>query len=164
VSEWISWIDPDGWNQLLAAAGLDPVEPLTEGGEPRTGTGGAPGRRVARVLDRALSLRGAEAAYLVDGAGAVLLRMGGGEDDLSGLAASVADLVDVFDARRRRGAGPKLGMAVLGLGGPRRLNLVEAELGAGGRSGHCGLAVLADRSLSDREMVDLQGRLSRALG
>lgn len=166
MSDWISWIDPAGWNRLLEAAGLDAVEPLdAEGpGSARMPEDGA-ARRVARVLDRALSLRGGRTAYLVDDAGAVLARMGsegggGGEGDGAGLAGSVADLIDVFDARRRRGAGPRIGMAVLSLGGPRRLNLVEAELGGDRR---CGLAVVADRSLSDREMVDLQGRLARAL-
>lgn len=159
----ISWVDPNRWNELLQKAGFEPVESAESetSGEPVQGFRATVW--IERLLGRAAGLSGAETAFLVDRDGGLLART---EDDaeamqdLHDLVGTAADLIEVLETRRRRGEGPSQGMAIVALGGPRRLHVVEAERGGD----RFGLGVVASRTLSDRELVDLRLRLGQALG
>lgn len=157
----ISWIDPKRWNELLRKAGFEPVD-SPETAEPDASPEHARARVwVERLLERAATLNGAEAAFLVDRFGSPLARSATAEGpEVEDLASTAADLIEVLEARRRRGDAPQRGMGIVSLGGSRRLHVVEA-LSGGERFG---LGVVADRTLSDRELVDLQLRLGQALG
>lgn len=154
MSRFISWIDPRRWNELLEQAGLPSVE--LEAGRTEEARGHRATAWLERLLERGAALPQAHGAFVVDRHGALLAQAGleAGE-----LAAVAADLVEVFEARRRRGEGGRQGMAIFSLAGTRRLHLIEAESPAG----RFALGVVADRSLNDGELLELQLRLGQAL-
>jgi hypothetical protein len=149
----IFWIDAHRWNELLIGVGLEPMEGLEEVEAP------APAAQathwVERLLVRCLDLPGVSGAFLVDRYGLPLAQAGIEAGGLGGLA---ADLLEVCAARRRAGA-PVPGMAIFGLAGRDRLHLLAADAPGEG----CALALVADRSLTDRELFDLRLRLNQAL-
>lgn len=158
----ISWVDPKRWNELLQEAGLEPVE--LEGDVEESSDRKRATVWIERLLERAASLLGAETAFVADRHGTLLAEAAsekaGAAAVTADLAGTAADLIEVLETRRRRGDAPRQGMAIVSLGGARRLHVVEAY-SAGERFA---LGVVAERTLSDRELVDLQLRLGQALG
>lgn len=159
----ISWVDPKRWNELLTKAGLQPVEGWN-GEAPEPAPRSKPTVWIERLLERAAGLEGTETAFVVDARGVLLARLATGDAPADGtveeLAGSAADLLEVLEARRRRGDAPLQGMAIVSLGGARRLHVVEAY----NAHQRFALGVVAERTLTDRELVDLQLRLGQALG
>lgn len=154
----LSWIDPARWAELLERARLDPAEDAPDEG-PATGEArpveGPDPTRLDALLERSLSEPGVEGAFVCDPAGSALVA-----SRVETLELSLAPaLMGLLAHQRKSCGGPERGMLMVAFGGRRRLHLMETL----SRQGRYALGVVADRTLPDTVLLQLQLELGRVV-